>query len=757
MAWIELDGLVDILLVVFKWSPSRSRVIVKGLPSTADNSALRTHFGSRGATITDAKVVFKKGSGVGTSRQLGKSRGFGFVGFKTPEEAHEALQFFNNTYWGTSKLEVELISDNKSIQEQLLDGKETRAKRRRKEGNEGKEESDSEDESNKRIKTLKPVHLKAIEMQKAKNNTGNVDQGQVEDVEKDVNTEMSDLDYMRARMKRRHIPEELDDPSNRVPEHPPQPQETPEQAEARKQAEVIDQVMETARIFLRNLPFSCTEEDLKTEFSKFGVVNQAHIPLSNDTKTPIGMAYISFASPNSAVAAFKASDGSIFQGRLLHVLPAVNKRAPQDQSNASFKKIRNKDRKEGAESRDFSWSGLYMNADAVVSSLASRLKIDKSEILSSESSSNPAVKVALAETYIINETKGFLKDQGVNLDAFSPENKGPRLENTILVKNIPFGTSVDDLDAIFRPFGEIGRLLLPPAGTIAVVEFTLPQDARTAFKKLAYKRLGNSVLYLEKAPDGIWSKEQPSSEAIAGGPKPVEVKENEASNEDGGEAASTLFIKNIAFSSTESKLASIFSSISGYRYARIQTKPDPKKPSNRISMGYGFVGFHNEEHAKHALSTMQNYVLDGHSLQVKFAQRGKESDSTNTTSMGQSKTTKMIVKNVPFEATKKDVRELFGMHGQLKSVRVPRKFDRKTRGFAFLDFVTRRDAEIAYESLRHTHLLGRHLVLQWADDEAANDIDALREKTASSRSTNMPTNKTKFVGPEDLALEDTSD
>lgn len=348
----------------------------------------------------------------------------------------------------------------------------------------------------------------------------------------------------------------------------------------------------------------------------------------------------------------------------------------------------------------------------------------------------------------------------MNLDAFSPENKGPRLENTILVKNIPFGTSVDDLDSLFKPFGEIGRLLLPPAGTIAVVEYTLPQDARNAFKKLAYKRMGNSVLYLEKAPDGIWTKEQASAEVVAGGPKPVEVKDSNArgdTNDDGEEAASTLFIKNLSFSSTESKLASIFSSLSGYRYARIQTKPDPKKPSNRLSMGYGFVGFDNEDHAKHALSTMQNYVLDGHSLQVKFAQRGKESDSKNAASMGQTKTTKMIVKNVPFEATKKDVRELFGMHGQLKSVRVPRKFDRKTRGFAFLDFVTRRDAEIAYESLRHTHLLGRHLVLQWADDDAANDIDALREKTASSRSTNMPMNKTKFVGPEDLALDDASD
>jgi len=66
-------------------------------------------------------------------------------------------------------------------------------------------------------------------------------------------------------------------------------------------------------------------------------------------------------------------------------------------------------------------------------------------------------------------------------------------------------------------------------------------------------------------------------------------------------------------------------------------------------------------------------------------------------------------------------------HGHLKSVRLPKKFDARTRGFAFLDFVSRREAENAYAALRHTHLLGRHLVLEWAE-EAEQDLDVLRMK-----------------------------
>jgi len=69
----------------------------------------------------------------------------------------------------------------------------------------------------------------------------------------------------------------------------------------------------------------------------------------------------------------------------------------------------------------------------------------------------------------------------------------------------------------------------------------------------------------------------------------------------------------------------------------------------------------------------------------------------------------------------------YSVHGKLKSVRLPKKFDTRSRGFAFLEFVTRHEAENAFNALKHTHLLGRHLVLQWAEEEE-QDLDALRKK-----------------------------
>ena len=74
--------------------------------------------------------------------------------------------------------------------------------------------------------------------------------------------------------------------------------------------------------------------------------------------------------------------------------------------------------------------------------------------------------------------------------------------------------------------------------------------------------------------------------------------------------------------------------------------------------------------------------------------------------------TKIIVKNVAFQATSKDIRQLFSPFGTLKSVRLPKKFDGTPRGFAFVEFVMAPDAKTAHQALKRTHLYGRHLVLE---------------------------------------------
>ena len=81
------------------------------------------------------------------------------------------------------------------------------------------------------------------------------------------------------------------------------------------------------------------------------------------------------------------------------------------------------------------------------------------------------------------------------------------------------------------------------------------------------------------------------------------------------------------------------------------------------------------------------------------------------------KRTKLLVRNVPFEASKSELLELFGSFGQLKSLRQPKKLDGTSRGFAFVEYVSNDDAKTAFKALASTHLLGRKLVVEYAKED----------------------------------------
>lgn len=77
---------------------SMSRLIVKNLPKDIKEDRLRSLFSTKGE-ITDLKLCKTKD---------GKFRRFGFVGFKTKEEADDAVKYFNNSFIDTSKIQLEL-------------------------------------------------------------------------------------------------------------------------------------------------------------------------------------------------------------------------------------------------------------------------------------------------------------------------------------------------------------------------------------------------------------------------------------------------------------------------------------------------------------------------------------------------------------------------------------------------------------------------------------------------------------------------
>ncbi|CAL1290328.1 unnamed protein product [Larinioides sclopetarius] len=505
---------------------------------------------------------------------------------------------------------------------------------------------------------------------------------------------------------------------------------------------------ETGRIYVRNLCYTVTEKEVEELFSKYGPLTEVYVPIDFLTKKAQGYAFVSYVFAEHAVKAFAELDGTVFQGRLLHLIPAQPKKEYEiNENETNFKK------KKEAKMRQMSgsshnWNILFLGKNAVADVIAAKYNVEKSKLLSGDSKESVAVRMALAETEMVMESRNFLIKNGVQLDAFS-QPAAERSKTVIVVKHLPAKTTSEELNELFSKFGTLSRVILPPSGLIALIEFENPQEAKNAFKRLAYSRFRNVPLYLEWAPvDGI--KEPPpvtasdSEESPAKSSQDDESKKGEenatasskSSNVDVEEPdpGTTIFVRNLNFITTQEALEQHFKKCGPIHYATISTKTDAKT-GKLLSMGFGFVQFKNRESAVFALQNLQSSKLDGHALELKFANRDLKPQAANQRKkyeVKKQKSAKILVRNIPFQASEKEVRELFEQLGTLKSVRLPKKADKsgEHRGFGFVEYITKDNAERAFNTLCHsTHFFGRRLVLEWANP-ASEDVEELRKRTA---------------------------
>ncbi|EGZ26394.1 hypothetical protein PHYSODRAFT_484800 [Phytophthora sojae] len=720
-----------------------TRLYVQNLPAYVDSARLREHFAAQGE-VTDACVIRTKDGS--------KSRRFGFVGFKSAKQAEQARKFFHQSFFDTCRINVRVALSKESGDmerpwskysvgsgryqklhpessgvtsgefEEFMETMQARSKTKfwandDVQGPEGKtatkgvglaDAEDSDDEYE--------------ELEAAKSDDdADEDEADAESKKSKKSEAMSDMDFLRSK-------------------------KIASSGEADAAAE---DDKPTARLFLRNLPFTAVEEDLEALCSTYGPVEEVHMPL-DETRRRKGYGFVLFRTTVDAQTALTALNGMAFQGRRLHVIFARSKRVKLDPEaaladpNLTYKQRKELERQIQAQKKT-GWNASYIRGDATVGSLAERMGVKRGEIMDKEQG-NMAVRLAIGETMLVKENKDFFAREGVDLNAIegalvkkpSQQQQSKKIERSttvILIKNLPHTTEEEELAQLFRKHGEIGRFLLPPSKTLAVVEFLEPSEARKAFRSLAYKKYQHVPLYLEWAPVKVFDRPATaSSSAKAPTSEQKGIKSTSAVvpdvDDEGdtavGDASHTICVKNLNFTTKEAALEKIFERCGKLRKVTVARRKDPKR--GMLSMGFGFVEYVDAKHTERALQTLQNTVVDGHALNLKLSQKKASAAPKRAVGEvdGEGRKSKIIVRNVAFEATSNEIRELFGAFGQLKRVRMPKKFDGRHRGFAFVEFLTEQEARNAFSALASSHLYGRHLVLEWAED--ADDIDTLRAK-----------------------------
>ncbi|XP_050534142.1 probable RNA-binding protein 19 [Daktulosphaira vitifoliae] len=484
-------------------------------------------------------------------------------------------------------------------------------------------------------------------------------------------------------------------------------------------------IADSGRIFVRNLPYITTEDELQNLFEKFGPVTEAIIPVDKISRQVKGFGLITYLMPEHAVKAYTELDGTIFHGRMLHLLPGKAKESLESENSykegSSFKKKKMAKLKSEAGLSN-NWNSLFLGQNAVADIIAKTYNTTKDNVLTGD---NAAVRLALGESQIVSDTKSYLENHGVMLNVFN-QTIVNRSKNIILVKNLPANTTELEIKDLFSKYGLVQKVVLPPSGVTGLVEFVQNSEAKSAFRQLAYSKFKSLPLYLEWAPDKVLSISNAEN-------KDNDDKTPREDDVDTPELDTTLFIKNINFETTEESIKKHFGSCGRIANVTIARKKDPKNPGQLLSMGYGFIQFFKQKSLMEALKHKQFSMLDDHSIELKRSNRTLQNTEINNRKETKfyQESTKILVRNIPFQASIQEVIELFKTFGELKGLRMPKKMvgTGTHRGFAFVEYNSKTEAKVAMESLCHsTHLYGRRLVLEWA--QASENLDEMRKRTA---------------------------
>jgi len=84
-------------------------------------------------------------------------------------------------------------------------------------------------------------------------------------------------------------------------------------------------------IYIGNLSYEATEEDLKSVFEEYGTIKRVVLPMDRETGRMRGFAFVEMADENKEDAAIADLDGADWMGRQLK----VNKARPQESNRNS--------------------------------------------------------------------------------------------------------------------------------------------------------------------------------------------------------------------------------------------------------------------------------------------------------------------------------------------------------------------------------------------------------------------------------------
>lgn len=257
---------------------------------------------------------------------------------------------------------------------------------------------------------------------------------------------------------------------------------------------------------------------------------------------------------------------------------------------------------------------LIMDKNTIADAIADRIGVTKADVLNPESD-NVMARLAIAESQLIEETKQLFIEHGIDVDAlnegFKSADKINYSKTVLIIKNLRWETTEEELRGIFASKGTLVRFVLAPTHSVAIVEFARGDDARKAFNSLNYRLLHDTPIYIQWAPDGCTTGTGVETDERKSRRPKVEIK------------TTTLIVKNLPFTVTKkSEIAEAFKHVGNIKAIRMT-----KKRNEQGHRGFCFIDFTTRQAAQAAFDAMQDVHIAGRHLIVQPAEEGKRETS----------------------------------------------------------------------------------------------------------------------------------
>ena len=317
---------------------ANTKLIVRNLPWSIKTSEQLGHIFRSCGKVKFADLPNNKG----------KLKGFGFVTLRGRKNAEKALELINGKEIDGRQIAVDWAVDKKTWDDQQ-DQEEVQGKSDKADVGDDSDatsssgsDSDDDDESDDEDE-----------------DEGREDSANEKPVDKQLDEDMKN--FLRNHME--NLEEESDDDENEDDEG----QE--DNAKANDHSKKPQSTDNSATVFIRNLPFTTTDEQLKGHFSTFGDIRYARVVFDKATDRPAGTAFVCFYNADDAKACIKGAPRpqqsaapkakhSILQdenadpegkytldGRLLQVAQAVNRETAAHLADSSSQQRRLKDKR----------------------------------------------------------------------------------------------------------------------------------------------------------------------------------------------------------------------------------------------------------------------------------------------------------------------------------------------------------------------------------------------------------------------------